>query len=232
MSPRIKRSDRDLLSFRPELVYSEPDQIDGKIEVQETHVQIEDMDVAKQRTKNLAIAVSDLAVATQAAIDVKAKTAVMKLDPIVDAAVVSSVKRLFGIDDINPLEITYEQYRHCYDRIIEHGKQLGEQVLITPEDVDKAKEKMQPALNNEAPSSSKAIDISGFDSDEARNGGLRPELVKPAQIIEPLDIGSFQSDVIAILANGIWKDFIKPVIPLGGLPDEIAPVEDDSIARS
>lgn len=223
MSKDIQSKDRGLLYYRPELVYSEPDQLEGVITPVEEPVQIEDVDLVQQKVKLTANAVSQLSTAVQAVIDLKSAEVHIALDPVVDAATISSLKRMFG-KDIDATKITYQQYRECYERLKKRGLNSSTKVLVTPEQVAAIRNKMQSPLESVASSTLGTTALGGFNLPISGNGGLRPELQSQAKIIEPLDIDKFQADSISGFVNMIWKDFLKPVIPGGdGLPDTIAP---------
>ena len=70
----------------------------------------------------------------------------------------------------------------------------------------------------------------GYDKENAGSGGFRPELNSNGQIIQPLDIETMQIDLICILVNFVWKNFIKVVLtslpfpvgpPMNLLPDKL-----------
>ena len=70
----------------------------------------------------------------------------------------------------------------------------------------------------------------GYGTKESENGGLRPEANASGHIIPPLNIEEVQIDLICILVNFTWKNFIKPAVvnaspPVSwafkGLPDRI-----------
>ena len=58
----------------------------------------------------------------------------------------------------------------------------------------------------------------------------RPDIDPNQQVISPVDIDAVQDTALRALVNTLWKNFIKPVIPLppgiSFLPDEIAPMPD------
>lgn len=204
MSKRLDRTDRDILAFRPNIRYIEPDQQPGEIDpITPDSTQLETIQAERARLKQLAKAINALATATQAKADEKAKGMAIKLDPKVDATVIAAMKRMYPDDD--PTQITYDQYRECKERMIDKGRELGQKVLTTEEDVLAA----AASMNRET-----AAQMGGYGTTDARDGGLRPELDTKAQIIEPLDMDEFQDFLIRILVNFIWKNFIRPILPL------------------
>lgn len=225
----VSNADRDLLFYRPKLVYSEPEQLPGEISPTQETPQVEDVQALNHKVKNMAQSVNTLAIAVQAAIDTKAASLVIKLYPQTDGAVIASMKRLFGAD-VDATQITYAQYRSCYDRLMKHGNELSKQMIIDPADVNSLRNKMQSPLENVSNTFLNTTDLGGYGNPDAGSGSLRPEL-QATHVIEPLDLEKFQSDTIASFVNMIWKDYIKPVVAVfpGGdtLPDEIAPVPEE-----
>ena len=150
------------------------------------------------KLENLATTVEVLGAAIQAQIDVVAKPQRIRLDPNFDAATIQAMLRVFPEKaDENPMYITYDEYRKCRGDIM-----------------DEARNKLDTTV------------VGGFGTAEANEGGLRPELSQKAQVIKPLDVDSFQVDLIKILMNFLWKTFIRPPIakiPFAGsvLPKEL-----------
>lgn len=205
MAKRLDDESRELLAYRPDIKFIEPEVMPGEIEPIEVPVQLEEIEIERQKVRQLAKAVNVLATAIQARADERAKGMVIELDPKVDAQAVAAMRRKFPDDD--PTKITFEQYRSCKEDMRKRGEEIGKQASISPEQVDRATE---PDATN-----------------------VRPELDKNSQIIEPLDIPKFQDIMICILVNYIWKKFIKPTIPIPegfpGLPDELCKVPKDMV---
>lgn len=224
MSKKLRNDNRDILTFRPNIRYIEPEQQPGEIDALPPEVPIEDIRAEKNKVKRLAETVNKLATAVQAKADERAKGMKIKLDPKVDAPTIAAMKRMHP--DADPTEITYEQYRQCKDRLRAKGEELGKRAAISMDDVRNAAN----AMSSDAGVLAAASQMGGFNTKAARTGGLRPELDENAQIIEPLDIEEFQDFLIRTLINFVWKNFIKPVLPLPPgigsfmIPDEIAPL--------
>lgn len=214
MTKRLDDFDRDLLAFRPNITFIEPDQEPGLIEPIETPLQLEDVQEARARIKQLAQAVNTMATAIQARADQRAKDMVIQLDPKADQDVIQAMRRKFPstpeAEDqgkpIDPTRITYAQYRQVKDDIRGLGIAAGRKPIVQPEDVKKARDERDTFIPG------------GFGTDKANNGGLRPELDTRAQVMEPLDIEEIQINLICILVNFIWKNFILPVFKPIGIP--------------
>lgn len=257
MGNRLDDTDRDLLTFRPDINYIEPDVQPGEITpVSEDLPQLEDVQEKRRKVMKLAHAADLLATFMQARADEKAQDMVIKLDPKADATVIQSMLRRFPGAD--PNRITYPQYRACKDSMREIGKQIARKANITPDQINEVREDavnmlgggtvrggqenietgtddlelrtgtLDELLDNTIPgkkqgkrrssggvpgsskpqASGAGLEIGGFGTDNAKTGGLRPELDTNMQIIEPLDLGEIQYSLICILVNYIWKNFI------------------------
>jgi hypothetical protein len=187
---------RDLLNFRPNIDFVEPDVLPAAPNPVAPPPPIIDDGAEAERVRlrlfNLADSVEILATAVQAKIDAKAIEMRIKLDPKVDAAAIAAVRRHGGDD-----EIDYELYKHCRDMLRAYADQQAAKNRITQEQIDAAREGLDKF-------------DAGFGSLAAKNGTLRPELSPKAQLVEPLDLDKFQNLLIRILVNFIWKKFIKP----------------------
>ena len=213
MARNINPQDQDILSFRPNIEYVEPDQQPGEITpISEDKPQLEDLIAQRTEIKQLAKAVESLATAVQAKADERAKGMVIALDPQIDYQTIQAMKRIYPND--NPNEITYEQYRSCKEGILARGKMLGQQGAITIDNV-------RDATRNASSSERGMTQLGGYNTLDSSNGGLRPELRKKGRIIEPIDLEEFQLNLMCILVNKLWKMFIKPIIPLPLLPDSL-----------
>jgi hypothetical protein len=248
MSRKMETADKGLLAYRPDIRFIEPDVQPGEITPVSLPTQIEDIQDRRGRVKRLASAVNALATATQARVDEKAKGLVIKLDPAVAA-----MRAIYPND--NPLEITYDQYKNCKERMRLAGEALGKKASISPDEVEEALENASADAASASSSASSALvatgastedgvssarapagptgrsaaigtfnQMGGYNTTDATNGGLRPELDQDARIVEPLDVGEFQDIMIKILINFLWKMFLKPAIPVPGLPNELVKV--------
>lgn len=215
MVKRLDETDRGILTFRPNIAFIEPDQEEGVIEGVDTP-RLEDVQADRDRIRSLANAVNVMAAAIQARADQRADMVVL-LDPVADQETIQAMRRKFP--DADPNQITYDQYRQVRGDIRNKGIELGAQPLVTPAEVELARNE----LNTYVPGR--------YNTAEARTGGLRPELDNKAQIIAPVNIEEMQINLICILVNFIWKNFIKKIIvnaagiPVGlafkALPDQI-----------
>jgi len=207
MVKRLDQTDRGILTFRPNIAFVEPDAQDGVIDAVEERLPFEDVQDGRQQLKQFAKAVNVMAAAIQARADERAKNLVIKLDRNVDADTCQAMLRKFP--DAPCDEITYDQYRQVKADIRDKGIAVGRQGIIQPDEVQKARDE----LNTFIPG--------GFGTDLANNGGLRPELDERATIIPAVNVEEVQISLICILVNFIWKNFIKIIIPLPGLPDKL-----------
>lgn len=228
MGKRLNDTDRNILEFRPDIGFIEPEVEPEEIVPRAEVPQLEDVENQRDQLKKFAKAIDTLASAVQAIADQKANGMKVKIDPAVDADVVQAMRRAFPdkrdkdgniIEIVNPTEITYNQYRDCKDKIKKKGLEIGRKPLITSDEVEKARDQLAEGAGGGGRTGADA-QIGGFGTPESRDGRLRPDLDERAQIIAPIDMGDLQFDLIAILVNFIWKKFIKPVIlgPLDKIP--------------
>lgn len=282
MGYRLDDFDRSILEFRPKIAFVEPDQKPGKIEGIDSP-QLEDVQDAREKIKRLANAVNVLAGAVQARVDSKAKDISIALDPVVDQDAIQAMKRRFP--DADPTKITYAQYRECKNGLRTHGEDVAKQAIVTPEQVEKARDDLyaggligtdSPGSNRSAilrtggvtpqttdagtarfglpasgltsssllpsdPTSPDArVDRAGISSGGNKrpipggytkdDGSFRPELNDKGQIINPVNVEKMQVDLICILVNYVWKNYIKEILislpfpvgpPMRLLPDKL-----------
>lgn len=204
MTKNLEQDDRDILTFRPDIVFVEPEGQEGEITPIQDPIPFEDIQNERQRLRQFAKAVNTMAAAIQARADQRAKNLVIKLDPNADADAIQAMLRRFPGAPRD--EITYEQYRQVREDIRRKGEAVGRQAIIQPQEVQQARD----SLNTYVPG--------GYGTTLANTGGLRPELDTRAQIIPPINIEELQIDLICILLNFIWKNFIKPFIINAGGP--------------
>lgn len=199
MSQSLSGEDRDTLTFRPTISFIEPDLQDGVIDpVAEESASVGEIEKKIRKVRLLADSVDILAEAVQLRADERAKNLVIKLDPRVDAAAVQAMRRYFP--DADPLSITYSQYVLCREALLDEAVRIGQKPITTPLQI----------LNVE---NTPPYEMGGYGTEDSRTGGLRPELDKSAQIIEPIDLEELQINLICILINYIWKNFIRKVFP-------------------
>jgi len=190
MANELDTKSRNLLSFRPNIHYVEPPQ--EPVAPNPISIPVVD-DGANKVTElnNLAGAVGILAAAVQEQIDTVSANIVIKLDPRVDAAAMSAIGRQFPGADTN--YITYPQYKQMRDLIQAYGEEAASDA-ITPDGT---------------------TPVPVFGSAAAADGSLRPELNVKAQVIQPIDMQSFQADLLEMLANMLWKMLIyNPLNPI------------------
>jgi len=243
MGKRLNDKSRDILAYRPKINFVEPDIEPGEILAKEEPPQREEISNTREKVKGLAKAVNTLATAVQARVDQKAKDMIIQLDPVTDAAVVQSVKRMYGHEPgMNPNQITYTQYKECKERMRKKGEELGARMKITEEDLAEARNKISAPTGAVTASITEGylpniknpfVQFGGANTPAASNGGLRPELNKKAMIIDPIDMDVLQSYLVRIFVNAIWEKFIRPVFPdfvKDILPEELAEIPADGFS--
>lgn len=230
MVKRLDEDSRDILLYRPNITFIEPEVEPQPPEpLPPTPLQIEDIQQKRQEVKQLAKAVNALATTLQARADERAKGMAIKLDPKVDATAMQAMKRLYPEDD--PTQITYDQYKQCKERMRQTGEDIGKQAIITTDDIIAARDQAASvaAINDQEVAASAFNQLGGWNTEEAKNGMLRPETNPKLQIVKPLDMAEFQDIVIKMLVNFMWKYYIRPQIPLPpgtpGLPERLVDVD-------
>jgi len=223
MSKKLKDSSRSLLEYSPDIGYVEPDVVSetpsGLHEPPvDTNANLAEAKAVQQFAKNIEI----LAEAAQERADLLATGFCIDLDPSVDYGAIMAMRRHFP--EANPSKICYEQYRECKDKIRELANQVSDKVLssISGEGLQEEMGALNNALGTEGTDFNPLLNLVGPQKTN------RPESDKSTQLVEPIDLTEFQDSMLRILANLLWKKFIKPVIPLppgiNFLPDEIAPL--------
>lgn len=220
MPKKMDEDSRGVLSYRPNIKFIEPEvEAQDPTPVEEPAPEIEDIVQKRHEVKQLAKAVNALATALQAKADIRAKNMIIRLDPKVDAAAVQAIRRMYP--DADPLSISYPQYKACKENMREMGEAIGKKALITADEVAAAIPQSQPGSSQP----NKQNQFGGWNTESAKNGYLRPEVNERLQIIPPLDISELQDVLLKILVNFLWKNFIKPIIPLPLLPDTLVSVD-------
>jgi hypothetical protein len=202
MPSNVDARSKSILNYRPSIEYVEPKQQEvAPTPLQELKIPA----VQTNKLENLATTVDVLGAAVQAQIDQAAKDVSIKLDPAIDAATIQAVLRMFPEKATDTIfYITYQDFKACQDLIASHAADLAKQASISSEDVANAKKNIDTVVPG------------GYGTVASTDGGLRPELSKKAQIVQPIDMNDFQSDLIKILMNFLWKTFIRP--PIAKIP--------------
>lgn len=216
MAKEFDDKSRDILRFRPNIGFVEPDQEDQEIDPIEEGPQLEDLLEERKQVRQLAEAVNTLATAVQARVDDKAKEVSIKLDKDVDAQVVQCMRTCYPDDD--PYQITYAQYRSCKDKLRQFGIDTAKKTTLDNDALQKARDQ---ASNSNQGIIGRSPQIGGYNTEDSRNGGLRPELQNVNKIIDPVNMEEFQINMICILVNFIWKNFMMPVFNAAGIPQPI-----------
>lgn len=219
---RFTDDSRDILEGRPNIEFVEPE-TEGFTAVPEDVEDVPELPNVQERRHELrqfAQAINVLATATQARVDDKAKNMKIKLDLNVDIATVQAMRRYFP--DSDPTEITYDQYRQVKECLRSLGREIGQKVLVDPADVQAARESLGQDGPTKAGKGSigtpAAASMGGYGTLEASNGQLRPEADLKAYVIPPLDVESFNIDLVCIFINFVWKTFIMRVFSGARIP--------------
>lgn len=202
MAQRLDTNSRDILTFRPTINFVEPDAVGEDPVPQSEGLQLEDVLAERRSLVNLAKSVNTLATAVQARADDRAKGMEVTLDENVDADAIAAMRRQFPDED--PNRITHAQYRECKDKIRSLGEAVGRKGAIDPDEVKIAADRIAEGQA--------FTELGGFNTPGSRTGGLRPELDGRLVILPPLSMAEFQINIICILVNFIWKNFIKKTI--------------------
>lgn len=168
MANRLDDTDRDLLNFRPDIDYIEPEVQPGVITpVSKDLPQLEDVLNQRRRVMKLAQAVDILATFMQARADEKAKDMVINLDPKIDAGVIQAMKRRFPGAD--PYRITYPQYRECKGFMKDAGQSIARKANVTPEQINVVREDAVNMLGGGTVRDS-SVNLSTTDTDGTDDG--------------------------------------------------------------
>ncbi len=213
MSQRMKQQSRSLLEYRPDISFIQPE-VTSTEPTPVDHSELEsslDGVTRLKHTQQFARNAAALGKQVQEEVDRLCKDFEITLDTQVDANCIRALQRHYP--GSNPTKVTYEQYRQCK----EHQKEIMEN---TPDKI------LKPLKASEIEKAKKALK-EGNISDLLTFSG-RPDIDPDHQIVPPLDIDAVQDTALRALANMLWKNFVKPVIPLppgiSFLPDEIAPM--------
>jgi hypothetical protein len=215
---KLDSKSRDILRFRPNIDFVEPDQEPSSphpVELPPDPISIDNIKNERIKIAKYARSVSTLARVVQSLIDDEAASVIINLDPNVDAAAVQAMRRTYGVSNT----ITYDHFRQCEENLRKHAEAVAKKATFSEEEMEDAREAI---IRN------KDVPIGGIGTAKAANGGLRPELDKRNQIVTPINLDEFQSNILKMLANFLWKNFIKKVIPLPFLPDELVSVPDSA----
>jgi len=214
---KLDSKSKSILKFRPKIDFVEPEQEEVPIEPIKPKVEFEEIKDRRKKIKAYANALNTLAQVVQGLIDDSADGVTIELNPGVDVAAIQSMRRTYP--DALASRITYAQFKQCEDNKRKHAEEVSQKSTISQDEVAKAREDL---IRN------KDVPIGGIGTPEAENGGLRPELDKRNQLVEPIDLDSFQDEMIKVFVNHIWKNFflsILGLIPFASdiLPDELVP---------
>jgi len=168
--------ERDILTFRPDIDYEEPEvDIYSDEPLDDQISTLEDARKAVGDLKTSYKAIEKLADQAQKRVDKRVGDYVVNLDSKTDALVIAAIKRSFP-EAKDPTKITFEMYKQCLART-----NTSEMPQVTTKDLLAAQ---QNPLKT---------DFSGYGAPPGLN---RPEISSPAKIVEPLDMGEFQNNIV------------------------------------
>ena len=186
---------REVLEFRPELGFIEPDQLRVPQDVPETEAP-RTLEQQIERAAQLIDSYRDIEMLVDVAqqrVDARVGDFTVYLDSKVDRNTIEALKRKFpGRDDYN--QISYADYRKCLDCISEHA--ASNVKPVTQEDIDAAK--LDPLKTS----------FAGLDLPPGLN---RPELDPNSQLVEQPDMDAIQSSQLKKLFDLLTPD-IKGLI--------------------
>jgi hypothetical protein len=210
MGERLDEESRSILEYRPNIAFIGPEVVSDqpkKTYPVEKDSGLDRLKKLRQFAKNVQVITEE----TQKQADQLAKGFEVQLDTNTDSACIRAMQRHYPGE--SPLKVTYEQYKQCKD----HQRELMENVP------DKILSTLRESEIKKAKKALKEGDVSGFLGFVEKTDNQASE-----QMIPPADIDAIQNSSLRALANMLWKEFIKPVIPLppgvNFLPDEIAPM--------
>ncbi len=213
MSERLDQESRSVLEYRPNIAFVQPDVVSEETTpVDYSKVSVPGDGVARlKQLQQMAKNVKAVAEVVQEKADELSSGFEVELDTTTDGNCIRALQRHYP--GANPLKVTYEQYKQCK----EHQRQLME---------DMPGKILNPLKESEIKKAEKALvegDASAFLGFVGRSDNDPLE-----QILPPVDIDAVKDSCLRALANMLWKNFVKPVIPLppgvSFLPDEIAPM--------
>jgi hypothetical protein len=212
---KLDDQSKDVLKFRPNINFVEPDQEEVPIEVRPDLPDFDEVKNRRKKIKAYANSLNLLAEIIQGMIDDEAEAVIIELDPNIDIAAIQAMRRAYP--DADPNRVTYEQFKQCEENLRNHAESIASNSIIDQNDVASAREDILRNRN---------VPIGGLGTREAENGGLRPELDKRNQIVEPINLDDFQNEMLKVLVNTIWKKFMLPLfkpLPIVGsaMPDEL-----------
>jgi len=227
MSSKLDYDSRDLLEYRPDIGFIEPEvqseEPPEKLYTQ--HIDPKTPVLVAKATQKFAENIEKVAESVQEEADRLSEGFCITLDRKRDYTAIMAMRRHYPNSD--PFKICYEQYKQCKEHLREVANGTSSKMLtaVSKETINKEK----AAINKAFGSSSTNRDLSEILSSIGPKSDMRPT----DKLLEPLDIEEFQDTALRQLANMLWKKFIKPVIPLppgiSFLPDEIAPMPKGSI---
>jgi len=188
-----------VLTYKPVIEYVAPETIELDDGIQAAVPRT--IEGVRQETEDLIEgyrAIKELSEIAQQRIDQRVEAAgglTIHLDPKADSSVIAAMKRRFP--DGDPTKITYDQYRDCLDAQRRNQVDLP---LVSATDIQNAK--ADPFRT----------DFGGLGNLAGMN---RAEIASPAQVVEPIDITSFQTTVVKQLFEMLTpmiKDLILKVV--------------------
>ncbi|MAE81787.1 MAG: hypothetical protein CMB80_03545 [Flammeovirgaceae bacterium] len=227
MSNKLDYETRDLLEYRPDIQFIEPEVQSEQPpeELYKTHIDPQTPVLVAKGTQKFAENIEKIAESVQEEADKLSKGFCITLDRKRDYTAIMAMRRHYPDDD--PFKVCYEQYKQCKEHLREIANGTAGKMLTAVSEETIKKEKA--AIGKAFGGGSTNRDLSAIFESIGPRSDMRPS----KDLLEPLDIEEFQDLALRQLANMLWKKFIKPVIPLppgiSFLPDEIAPMPKGAI---
>lgn len=177
----LSSKQRNILNFRPNIHFVEPDQIeDTKLPSTEPTLTLDQIKTDVTDLISSYKDVQDKADDIQSQLDEQAKNVVINLDPKQDSFIIQAIRRHFN--DPNKTSITYDNYLFCLKEISDAG--LAQATTVDPNDITSAAS--DPFRDT-------------FGALGTQSGLARPELADHAQVIPPIDMDSFVVQQLEVL---------------------------------
>lgn len=177
----LSSKQRNILNFRPNIHFVEPDQVeDTKLPAPEP---VQTLDQIKTDVVDLISSYADIQAKSddiQSQIDDQAKNVVIQLDQKQDSFIIQAIRRHFN--DPNKTNISYDDYIFCLKEINDAG--LAQATTVNTDDITSAAS--DPFRDT-------------FGALGVQSGMARPELSEHAQVIPPIDMDSFVVNQLEIL---------------------------------
>ena len=184
MANNLDSNSKNILTGRPVIEFQEPPRLQDEFPPELIGPIPQTLDEVNEKIDevlsdlNKVIQVSDF---LQAKIDTVAKNVAIRLDSVVDSAVVAAMKRQFP--ELDPVTITFQTYRLCMDWLNQKARSHNEAVLKQ----SSSEEAMIQALSD-------PFNLGKMMGISTSNGMTRSDLDQTMRFVEPVDMAQVQED--------------------------------------